>query len=175
MDIYLVRKLGVPGKEELAMGAVASGGARVINEQIVRSLQIPSKVIQEVMESEQAELERREQSYRDGFPEADVRGLTAILVDDGLATGASMQAAAVSLKERGPAHIIIAVPVAPADACQRLSREVDEVVCAYLPEPFYGVGIWYQNFTQLDDEDVRTTLKMAERTLPIYSGHEGEP
>jgi len=158
MDIFLVRKLGVPGHEELAMGAVASGGVRVINEDVVRSLGIPGAAIDRVAEKELTELSRREQAYRGNRPEPEIRGRTAILVDDGLATGSTMRAAAQALAMKEPAKIVVAVPIASPDTCEALSHEVDEIVCAVTPEPFYAVGLWYDDFDQTTDDDVRALL-----------------
>jgi putative phosphoribosyl transferase len=158
MDVFIVRKLGVPGHEEFAMGAVATGGVRVINDQVVRALGIPDYVIEAVAAWEQQELERRERLYRGDRPPPDVRGKTVILVDDGLATGSTMLAAVEALRRQGPARIVVAVPVASPDTCELLKAEVHEVVCAATPEPFYAVGLWYQDFSQTTDEEVRELL-----------------
>jgi predicted phosphoribosyltransferase len=158
MDVFLVRKLGVPGHEELAMGAVASGGVRVINEDVVRSLGIPDAAIDFVASRELVELSRREKAYRGNRPEPEIEGRTVILVDDGLATGSTMRAAAQALKTKHPAKIVVAVPIAAPETCDALSREVDEVVCAVTPQPFYAVGLWYDDFDQTTDEDVRALL-----------------
>ena len=166
MDIYLVRKLGAPGQEELAMGAIASGGVMVLNQQVVRTLNIPDRVIEQVAHKEREELMRREEMYRDDHPRLDVTGRVAILVDDGLATGASMQAAAASLKARRPRKIVVAVPVGAPDTCQRIEQQVDEVVCAVTPQPFYGVGQWYDHFDQMTDDEVREILSEADKVLP---------
>src|SRR5215471_6540480 len=139
LDVFLVRKLGVPGQEELAMGAIASGGVRVLNEETVRALDIPEETIDEVAEREQDELERRQRAYRDDRAPPDVHGSTVILVDDGLATGSTMRAAIVALRQLGPARIVVAVPVASVDTCGELRRQVDEIVCVRIPEPFYAV------------------------------------
>jgi predicted phosphoribosyltransferase len=163
MDIFLVRKLGVPGHEELAMGAVASGGVRVLNKDVVRSLGIPDAAIDRVAEKELTELSRREQAYRGNRPEPEIRGRTVILVDDGLATGSTMRAAAQALAMKKPAKIVVAVPIASSDTCEALSREVDEVVCAVTPEPFYAVGLWYDDFDQTTDDDVRALLAESRR------------
>ena len=141
------------------MGAVASGGVRVINDQIVRALGIPGYVIDAVAQWEQQELERRERLYRGNRPPPDVRGKTVILVDDGLATGSTMLAAVEALRRLGPARIIVAVPVASSDTCELLKEKVDDVVCAATPEPFYAVGLWYQDFSQTSDEEVRELLQ----------------
>ena len=158
LDIFLVRKLGVPGQEELAMGAIASGGVRVVNEDVVRHLGIPPEVIDAVAAREQGELERRERAYRDERPAPDVRGRTVMLVDDGLATGSTMRAAALALRQKGPARVVVAVPVASREACAEFRGEVDDVVCAATPEPFMGVGRWYEDFSQTTDEEVRELL-----------------
>jgi putative phosphoribosyl transferase len=163
MDIFLVRKLGVPGHEELAMGAVASGGVRVINEDVVRSLGIPGAAIDRVAEKELIELSRREEAYRGNRPEPEIRGRTVILVDDGLATGSTLRAAAQALATKEPAKIVVAVPIASPDICEALSHEVDEVVCAVTPEPFYAVGRWYDDFDQTTDDDVRALLAESRR------------
>jgi putative phosphoribosyl transferase len=161
LDIFLVRKLGVPGHEELAMGAIASGGVRVLNDDVVQYLRIPDRVIDEVAAEEQQELERRERLYRGDRPPLDVRGRTVILIDDGLATGSTMRAAALALHEQRPARIVVAVPVAAAATCDEFRGEVDEVVCALTPEPFYAVGLWYEDFSQTTDGEVRELLARA--------------
>jgi erythromycin esterase-like protein/adenine/guanine phosphoribosyltransferase-like PRPP-binding protein len=164
LDVFLVRKLGVPGYEEVAMGAVATGGVRVLNDDIVAGLRIPDYLIDAVAERELEELARRERLYRGGRPPPDVRGRTVILVDDGLATGATMLAAIKALKKLQPAQIVVAVPVAAQDTCEALRAEVDEVVCAITPEPFRAVGRWYEDFSQTTDEEVRELL--ARRSSP---------
>ena len=161
LDVFLVRKLGVPGHEELAMGAIASGDTRVINEDVVRYLQIPGEVIDAVAADEQRELERREREYRDGKPAPQVKDRVVILIDDGLATGSTMRVAAAALRKQNPSRIVVAVPVAPAETCEEFRKEVDEVVCAATPEPFQGVGLWYDNFSQTSDEEVRQLLNRA--------------
>jgi len=161
LDVFLVRKLGVPGHEELAMGALASGGVRVLNEDVVRQLRIPDAVIDAVAREEQRELERRDRLYRDGRPPIDVRGRTVILVDDGLATGSTMRAAILALRRQHPAAIVVAVPVAAATTCAEFASEVDDVVCASTPEPFYAVGLWYADFTQTTDQQVHDLLARA--------------
>ena len=158
LDVFVVRKLGVPGYEELAMGAVATGGVRVLNDDIVTGLRIPGYLIEAVAAQEQAELKRRERAYRGGRPPPDVRGRTVILVDDGLATGATMRAAVKALRQQQPARIVVAVPVAAAETCAALQAEADEVVCAITPEPFHAVGRWYEDFSQTTDEEVRDLL-----------------
>jgi putative phosphoribosyl transferase len=164
MDVFLVRKLGVPSQEELAMGAIATGGVRVVNEDVVRLLGIPESMIAAVAAREQRELERRQREYRGDRQNPVVRGRIIILVDDGLATGSTMRAAAAALRQQQPKRIVIAVPVAPPETCAEFRAEVDEVVCATTPEPFYGVGRWYEDFTQTTDEEVRDLLERASET-----------
>jgi predicted phosphoribosyltransferase len=159
LDVFLVRKLGVPGHEELAMGAIASGGVRVLNEDVIRALGLPPEAIDAVAEMEQAEMARREQAYRDGRPFPNVRDRIVILVDDGLATGSTMRAAVAALRQMGPGWIVVAVPVGAADTCRDLRSEADEVVCARQPEPFFAVGAWYRDFSQTTDEEVRELLQ----------------
>jgi predicted phosphoribosyltransferase len=158
MDIFLVRKLGVPGYEELAMGAIATGGVRVLNDELVGGLRIPDYVIDEVAAWEQNELERRERLYRGDRPAPDVRGRTVILVDDGLATGATMQAAVKALRSQQPARIVVAVPTAAPETCAQLKAVADDVICAITPEPFHAVGLWYDDFSQTMDEEVSYLL-----------------
>lgn len=163
LDVFLVRKLGVPGHEELAMGAIATGGVRVLNEEVVQSLGLADEVVERVTEREQRELERRERSYRDALPAPDVRDRAVILIDDGLATGATMRAAARALRQREPARLIVAVPVASEETCRQFQSrgEADEIVCAATPEPFLAVGTWYEDFGQTTDEEVRDLLARA--------------
>jgi predicted phosphoribosyltransferase len=161
-DVFSVRKLGVPGREELAMGAIASGGARVVNVDVVESLGIPESEIERVAAAEFAELERRERAYRDDRPYPNLEGRTVIIVDDGVATGASMVAALCALRKRKPAKLVVAVPVGPPDTCVLMRRYADDVVCAMTPERFEGVGLWYEDFTQTTDDEVRELL--ARRT-----------
>lgn len=163
LDIFIVRKLGLPGREELAIGAIASGGVRVLNRDIIRALSIPDEVIKFVASRELAELRRREKLYRGDRPSPDVRDRTVILIDDGLATGASMRAAVSGLRAQSPARIVVAVPAAAQDVCDAFQSEVDDVVCAFTPEPFYGVGRWYEDFSQTTDEEVRILLEEANR------------
>ena len=157
-DVFVVRKLGVPGYEELAMGAVATGGVRVLNDQLVESLGIPEQMIDAAALREQQELARRERLYRGGRPPPDVRGRTVILVDDGLATGATMRAAIEALRRQNPARIVVAVPTASPETCEEMKSKADEVICAITPEPFHAVGRWYQDFSQTTDEEVRVLL-----------------
>jgi putative phosphoribosyl transferase len=161
LDVFVVRKLGTPGQPELAMGAIASGGVRVLNADVVESLGIPEWAIEQVTRQEQEELERREGQYRGDRPPLDVRGKTVILVDDGLATGSTMRAAAVALRKAGAAGIIVAVPVASRATCDQLREEGNEVVCATTPEPFYAVGQWYKDFAQTTEDEVRELLERA--------------
>lgn len=165
LDIFLVRKLGLPGHEELALGAIASGGVQVVNESVLARFHVSEGMINEVVAREQRELERREEAYRGTKPPIDVAGKTAILIDDGLATGASMRAAVVALRQRSPARIVVAVPIAPPDTCREFEDLVDAIVCAVTPEPFYAVGQWYDDFTQTTDEEVRRLLSLAAASL----------
>ena len=161
LDIFLVRKLGVPGHEELAMGAIASGGVPVLNEELVRDLRVPSRLIEIIAAKEQQELLRRELLYREGRPPIPLSGRTALLFDDGLATGATMLAAGRALRQLKPKRIVVAVPVAAPDACEEFQAHVDEVICAFTPEPFHAVGIWYEDFAQTSDAEVREWLQRA--------------
>jgi len=161
LDLFLVRKLGVPGHEELAMGAIASGGVRLLNEEVVRGLRISPEVLDRVAATESAELERREREYRGDRPAPDVRDKTVIVIDDGLATGASMRVAVAALRQQHPARIVVAVPIASPVTCAEFRDEVDEVICAVTPEPFYAVGIWYDDFSQTTDEEVHDLLRRA--------------
>lgn len=161
LDGFVVRKLGTPGQPELAMGAIASGGVRVLNREVVDALGIPEASIEEVSRREEEELQRRERQYRGDRPSLDVSGKTGILVDDGLATGSSMRAAAAALRQAGAARIVIAVPVASRATCDQLREEGNDVVCATTPEPFFAVGQWYKDFAQTTDEEVRELLDRA--------------
>jgi predicted phosphoribosyltransferase len=161
MDVFVVRKLGVPGREELAMGAIASGGARVLNRDVLQTLDVPERVIDIVTEKEQRELERQEREYRDGRPPAAVAGRKVVLVDDGLATGSSMRVAVAALRQKNPTRIVIAVPVAAAAACANFETEVDQVICGITPDPFWAVGQWYRDFSPISDEEVRDLLRQA--------------
>jgi predicted phosphoribosyltransferase len=165
LDIFLVRKLGVPGHEELAMGAIASGSVRVLNKDVVQSLGIPPSVIDAVAEMEQRELERREKYYRQDAPTSDLTNKTVILIDDGLATGATMRAAAEALRQQNVKEIVVAVPVAAASTCREFESEVDVIVCGVTPEPFYGVGSWYRDFTQTDDDEVIELLRKVRNEI----------
>jgi putative phosphoribosyl transferase len=164
LDVFIVRKLGVPGQPELAMGAIASGGVRVLNEELVKVIGIPPDAIDEVTAREARELERRERAYRDDRPAPDVEGRVVILVDDGLATGATMRAAVAALRRRHARRIVVAVPVAARETCEAMRGHADEVVCAMTPEPFHAVGLWYEDFAETSDDDVRELLRRAAAT-----------
>jgi predicted phosphoribosyltransferase len=161
LDVFVVRKLGVPGHEEFAMGAVASGDVRVLHARTIAQLGIPDPVIEAVTEKERHEIVRRERQYRGDRPPPAVAGMIVILVDDGLATGATMQAAVEALRLGGPAFLVVAVPVGAPDSCAELRGYVDEVICAITPEPLHGVSRWYGDFTQTTDEEVRDLLNRA--------------
>jgi predicted phosphoribosyltransferase len=161
LDVFIVRKLGVPGFEELALGAIASGGVRVLNDDVVRALPNASELVESVTARETAELQRREQAYRDGRPPPELRGRVVILVDDGLATGATMRAAVAALRQLGAARIVVAVPVGAADTCRELEEEVDETICVMAPEWFQAVGQFYEDFSQTSDDEVRELLARA--------------
>lgn len=163
LDVFVVRKLGVPGQEELAMGAIAAGGVGLIEQGIVDALGITGAQVDAVMRSEQRELRRREQLYRAGLAPLSVTDRTTILVDDGLATGATMQVAARALRARRPARLVVAVPVAPPSTCGDLREVADEVLCAVTPEPLHSVSEWYENFAQTTDEEVRELLAALPR------------
>lgn len=161
LDVFVVRKLGVPWHRELAMGAIASSGVRVLNEDVIRSLRISDDVIDEVTEVESQELERREAAYRDDRPRPELSGKVVILVDDGLATGSTMRAAVLAVRRFGPARVVVAVPVGASDTCRELGELADEVVCAETPDPLFGVGTWYEDFSQTTDDEVRELLMRA--------------
>jgi putative phosphoribosyl transferase len=163
LDVVVVRKLGVPGEEELAMGAIAAGGTRVLNEDVVRMLDIPPSVIETATRQQQAELERRVQRYRGNRPPPEVDGRVVIIVDDGIATGATIRAAIAAVRQQHPARIVVAAPAGAAETCEALRREVDEVVCLLEPEVFWGVGVWYEDFPQLTDDQVQELLARAWR------------
>lgn len=162
LDVFTVRKLGVPGHRELAMGAIASGGTRVLNEPVLRALGLRNTDVDRVEREERAELERREARYRQGRPPLDVAGRRVIVIDDGVATGSTMEAALIALRQLRPARLVMATPAASADACRRLEGVADEVVCAATPEPFRAVGAWYRRFDQTSDEEVEELLAAAE-------------
>jgi len=161
LDVLLVRKLGVPGHEELALGAIASGGVRVLNEDVISMLGITSHEIERIAALEQWELERRQQAYLGDREPTNVEDKTVILVDDGLATGATMRAAVEAMRSGGAARVVVAIPTAPLDTCNLLSDLADEIVCLTMPEPFYGVGGSYMDFTQVSDGEVKTLLEQA--------------
>jgi predicted phosphoribosyltransferase len=164
LDVMVVRKLGVPGHEELAMGAIASGGVRIMNEDVLEMLYIPEAVIERTAAREQAELERRERAYRGGREPPSVSGRPVILVDDGVATGSTIRAAIRAVRRQRPERVLVAVPVAPPDVCEMLRAEADEVVCLLTPEPFIAISVWYDSFPQLGDDEVRALLDEAART-----------
>jgi predicted phosphoribosyltransferase len=159
LDVFIVRKLGVPGHAELAMGALASGGTFLLNDDVIRKLRIPREEVEAALERERLEIERRERLYRGDRPRPELAGKTVILVDDGLATGASMGAAIAALRRMNPARIVAAVPVAASTIRIHLGRQADELICLQTPEPFYSVGQWYENFDQTSDAEVRRLLK----------------
>jgi putative phosphoribosyl transferase len=161
LDIFLVRKLGVPGYEELAMGAIASGGVRVLNEELIERLNIPESAVEAITREETQELERAEQSFRGNREPAAIEGRTVILVDDGLATGASMRAAVRALRQKNPACIAVAVPIGSPDTCDQFRSEVEELICAETPEPFFAVGTWYANFLPTTNEEVKRLIDHA--------------
>ena len=160
LDVFLVRKLGTPGQEELAMGAIASGGIRVLNEEVVRSMRLSQRVIDSATSKELRELARREHLYREGRPRLDVTNNVVILVDDGLATGSTMRAAVAALRQAKAKRLVVAVPIAAALTCRDLRQEVDELICLHTPEPFYSVGFWYEDFSQTSDEEIREMLEL---------------
>jgi len=163
LDVFIVRKLGVPGHEEYAMGAVASGGVRVVSDEVVRGLGLTQADVERVAARETAELTRRERLYRGDRPEPELSGRTVILVDDGLATGSTMKAAVKALSTKKPAAVVVAVPIAAPETCRELERVVDEVVCAVTPDPFHAVGLWYQDFSQTTDAEVHDLLERRHR------------
>lgn len=165
LDVFLVRKLGVPGHEELAMGAIASGGVRVVNDDVLRFMRLDKTAIERAADREEAEIARRERDYRNDAPAAPIGGRTVILIDDGLATGATMRAAAMAIQSQEPARMIIAVPVATRLVCRELRALVDQVVCLMTPDPFFAVGVWYDDFTQTPDAEVRDLLGRRRREL----------
>jgi putative phosphoribosyl transferase len=170
LDVILVRKLGVPGQEELAMGAIASGGLRVISEDVVEALGIPDRSIAEVAANEEHELQRQERAYRGDRPLPEIQSRTVILIDDGLATGATMRAAVLVLQTQQPGQVIVAVPFAPRETCEALRTEADEVICALTPESFMAVGEAYQNFSQVSDEEVRELLHRSAQEIGSLPG-----
>ncbi|MEH2066967.1 MAG: phosphoribosyltransferase [Nostoc sp.] len=171
LDVLVVRKLGVPDQEELAMGAIAPHGVRILNKHIIKLMNISDEVIAKVAVQEERELERREQVYQGERPLRDLRGRTIILVDDGLATGATMWAAIVAVQKQQPAMIVIAVPVAASETYQQLEPEVDQIVCVSIPNPFYSVGLWYEDFPQTTDEEVgKLLVKAAKNGQQLFAG-----
>ncbi len=166
LDIYIVRKLGLPEHEELALGAIASGGVRVLNEDIIQMLGVPLPLIDMVAQREQEELKRREHEYRGDKPASQLRDRIVVLIDDGLATGASMRAAVAGVRIQHPKRIVVAVPTAASETCEAFAPEVDELICLVIPEPFYGVSRWYEDFSQTTDQEVRELLAEAARQLP---------
>ena len=158
MDVFVVRKLGMPGHQELAMGAIASGGVRVMNEDVVTWYRPSAATIESVTQAEQTELERRERAYRNGRPPLPIERRAVILVDDGLATGSTMRAAVLAVRRLRPARVVVAVPVGPRKTCEALREIADDVVCPLMPEPFSAVGLWYIDFTQTTDDEVRQLL-----------------
>uniref|UniRef100_A0A832H6W2 Phosphoribosyltransferase n=1 Tax=Oscillatoriales cyanobacterium SpSt-402 TaxID=2282168 RepID=A0A832H6W2_9CYAN len=174
LDICLVRKLGVPGHRELAMGAIASGGVRVLNYDVISWLGISSKTIDHVAAAELKELQRRDRAYRGDRPQPDIHDHTVILIDDGIATGSTMRAAISVLKTQQPAHLVVAVPVAPPKVCDELQAEVNDVVCLMTPEAFYAIGIWYEDFSQTTDTEVRELLaRESSHTQPSVASATG--
>lgn len=163
LDVFVVRKLGVPGHPELAMGAIAAGGIEVLSEDLIRDLGIPPGLVQQVAARERLELERRDRAYRGTRRTPVLRDRTIILIDDGLATGSTMQAAVLALRQQGPAAIVVAVPVGASDTCERLAPLADRVVCLSMPEPFRAVGLWYRDFGETGDEEVTALLAAANR------------
>jgi putative phosphoribosyl transferase len=161
LDVFLVRKLGFPGQEELAIGAIASGGAHLLNAAIIRGLHIPPQQVQEIIQRESAELERREHLYRGNREAPNIEGRTVIVVDDGMATGSTMRVAVTALRQKSPHKTIVAVPVAPSIACKQLQHQADAVVCLSTPPNFYAVGEWYRDFSQVRDATVRELLDRA--------------
>jgi putative phosphoribosyl transferase len=161
LDVFLVRKLGVPGQRELALGAIASGGVRVLNRQVIAALDIGPEEIEAVAREELRELERRERLYHNGRPAPNVRGKTVLVVDDGLATGATMRAAITALRQLRAGTIVVAVPVGARATCEELRAEADDVICISEPEEFYAVGLWYEDFSQVTDEEIRELLEQS--------------
>jgi predicted phosphoribosyltransferase len=163
LDVYLVRKLGVPGQEELAFGAIATGGVRVLNRELIERLELPPEWIEAIDARERRELERRERLYRGQQPPPDLAGRTVILIDDGLATGSTMLAAVQAVRQEDPVRIVVAVPLAPAEACTALQAVAEEVVCLAAPEMMRAVGLWYEDFSQTGEDEVRELLAQARR------------
>jgi predicted phosphoribosyltransferase len=169
LEVFLVRKLGLPGHEEFAIGAIASGGVRVLNEETLRDYGVRREQVEAVVAAEERELARRERQYRGDRPFPSVKGRTVILSDDGLATGSTMRAAIAALRQEGPAGVIVAVPVAPPETCSELREIVDEIICLMTPDPFHAVGLWYEDFSQTTDEEVREYLESARVSAPTHA------
>ncbi len=169
LDVCLVRKLGVPGHQELAMGAIAPGEVLILNQEVIDQLGITQQAILQVAAREQEELERRDRVFRGDRPLPDIQGKTVILVDDGIATGSTLRAAIATLEQQHPDQIIVAVPVASPDICAQLREVVDRIVCLLTPDPLYSIGLWYEDFSQTSDEEVRTLLAQAARDLSVVS------
>ena len=161
LDVFVVRKIGLPSQPELAMGAIASGGVRVMNEELLRQVHVADEVIAEMTDRENEELRRRELAYREGRPPLEIAGKSVILIDDGLATGSSMRAAVRALRRQHAARVIVAVPVGAAESCRALQKEADQLICLEQPEDFRAVGMWYEDFTQTTDHEVRALLERA--------------
>jgi putative phosphoribosyl transferase len=174
LDVFLVRKLGVPGEEELALGAIASGNIRVLNDEVVQARHLSQQVIEQVEQQKRRELARYEQRYRGDRPPPDLHDRIVILVDDGLATGASMRAAVQAVRKQQPARLVVAVPVADSSVCEALRKEVDEVVCAQTPAPLYGISAWYRDFAQVSDQEVHALLARAEQAPPVAERPDAE-
>lgn len=166
LDVFVVRKIGLPAHPELAIGAIASGGVRLVDESAVRRFGVTESQLAAVSAAEERELERRERAYRDRLPSPDLHGKTVILIDDGLATGASMAAAATAVRAQDPGRVVVAVPVAAPETCEAFQDMVDQVVCGATPEPFHAVGLWYEDFSQTSDQEVHELLERAARELP---------
>ncbi len=173
LDIFLVRKLGVPWQEELAMGAIASGGVRILNEDLFRVLQLPASVIEEVTMKERQELARRERLYRGDKPFPNLKGRAVIVIDDGIATGSSMRAAVVALRQHQPERIIVATPVGAISTCNNLGKIANEVICLLTPEPLNSIGEWYEDFEQVTDNEVRDLLEQAAFSYREYLSRQG--
>jgi putative phosphoribosyl transferase len=173
LDVFVVRKLGMPGNEELALGAIATGGGVAMNVDLVEAYRIPERVIESIAAREAEEIARRERLYRGDKPAPQISGRTVILIDDGLATGASMNAAIGTLRKQNPAKIVVGVPISAPEVCDEFHSGVDEIVCAITPEPFYSVGTWYQDFSPTTDEEVHELLEQADRVRSSHAGFGG--
>ncbi|HEY7235386.1 MAG TPA: phosphoribosyltransferase [Gemmatimonadaceae bacterium] len=166
LDVFIVRKLGLPGHEEFAIGAIASGGVRVVDDSVLRAYGVDAETLGRITQRERRELERREQLYRDDRPFPTIADRVVILVDDGLATGSTMRAAVAALRGEGPKEIVVAVPVGASETCAAIAALADTLVCLETPEPFYAVGLWYEDFEQTDDDEVHDLLDRAARAVP---------